>query len=137
MNLVQLCRGGYSYDGRATLQRGGGTVVISKAFFADNSADPGNYTVNAFADFLAVVTAMDGGVPDTAYAGTVTLSCTAKPPGAANPSFFKNTFVSNTIDVWVNGVSTDLLAWVFEDPGAYTIQMTDGTTTSTVVITCL
>lgn len=137
MNLVQLCRGSISYDGRGTLQRGGGTPAISKSFFADNASSPGDYTVNAFADFLAVVTAMDGGSPETGYAGTVTLTCIAKPGGALDPDFYVNTVLNNTITNWVNGVSTDTLAWVFQTPGAYTIEMDDGTTVSTVVITCL
>jgi len=68
---IQLTRGTISYAGRAILQRGGGTPAISKSFFADNGSSPGDYTTNAFADWPAVITAMDGGIPDTAYAGTV------------------------------------------------------------------
>jgi hypothetical protein len=115
---------------------GGGTPTITDEFVADNAADPGNMTAPAFVPFSAVVTKLQGGVPEVGYAGTVVVSCTAK-PNVNDPTMFVNGVQDDPITGWASGVSTDLIEWVMPDLGMYTFQLDDGTTLSSVNVECV
>jgi len=128
-------KGGCLFNGKATMQMSGGTPIISKEFFTDNANTPGDYTTASFVPFSAVVTAKDGGVPDTGYAGSVVVSFIDKPAGATDPTMFVDMVQDDPIDAWVNGVSTQLIEWVMNELGPYTFKLDDGVTESTVIIT--
>lgn len=134
---IQIARGFVYYWGRATMQMGGGAVPVpTDEFDVDNSSDPGNMTAPSFVPFVAVVTKMQGGSPELGYAGTVVVSCTAK-PGATDPTMYVDMVQDDPITAWTNGVSTQLIEWVMQDLGTYTFQLDDGTTISHVDVECV
>jgi hypothetical protein len=134
---IQIARGFVYYWGKATMQMGGGSPPApTDEFDVDNAADPGNMTAPAFVPFSAVVTKLSGGVPEVGYAGTVDVSCTAK-PGATDPTMFVNGVQDDPITGWSAGVSTDTIEWVMPDLGTYTFQLDDGVTISLVDVECV
>jgi len=118
------------------MQMGGGTPTITDEFIADNADDPGNMTAPVFVPFNAVVTKLQGGVPEVGYAGSVVVSNPVFPPGFP-ATMFVDLVQDDPINVWVNGVSTQDVEWVMTALGTYTFQLDDGTTISTVNVECV